>query len=130
MSTQNEAHKVLGALCRLQCSFSGVFTFDIYQHGFVLLLLLLRNRSTYPSIRQSLSLFVCFFVLLFCSLTHVPDSVTTNHRDVKPIITKQTISSVQFKMVSMRSQNTIHAPPTLSGVSPTLPLKQFQCSSD
>ena len=39
--TQNEAHKVLGDLCRLQCSFSGVFTFDTYQHRFVLLLLLL-----------------------------------------------------------------------------------------
>ena len=39
-------------------------------------------------------------------------------------------SSVQFKMVSMRSGRTICAPPHLSGVSPVLPLKQFQCWSD
>ena len=42
------------------------------------------------------------------------------------------ISSVQFKMVSMRSVKPIQlcAPPRLSEVPPTLPLKQFQCSSD
>ena len=39
-------------------------------------------------------------------------------------------SSVQFKMVSMRSEKPMCAPPRLSEVSPTLPLKQFQCSSD
>ena len=39
-------------------------------------------------------------------------------------------SSVQFKMVSMRSGKAICAPIRLSGVSPTLPLKQFQRCSD
>ena len=39
-------------------------------------------------------------------------------------------NSVQFKMVSMRSEKPICAPPRLSEVSPTLPLKQFHCSSD
>ena len=39
-------------------------------------------------------------------------------------------SSVQYKMVSMRSENPICAPPRLSDVSPTLPSKWFQCSSD
>ena len=39
-------------------------------------------------------------------------------------------SSVQLKMVSMRSEKPICAPPRLSEVSPTLPLKRFQCSSD
>ena len=38
--------------------------------------------------------------------------------------------SVQFKMVSMRSEKPICAPPSLSEVSPALPLKRFQCSSD
>ena len=38
--------------------------------------------------------------------------------------------SVQFKMVSMRSEKPICAPPLLSDVSPTAPLKRFfQCSS-
>ena len=35
-------------------------------------------------------------------------------------------SSFQFKMVSMHSEKPICAPPRLSEVSPTLPLKQFQ----
>ena len=39
-------------------------------------------------------------------------------------------SSVHSKMVSMRSGKSICAPPRLSKVSPKLPLKQFQCSSD
>ena len=39
-------------------------------------------------------------------------------------------SSVQFKVVSMRSEKPICAPPRLSEVSPTLPFKRFQCSSD
>ena len=39
-------------------------------------------------------------------------------------------SSVQFKIVSMRSEKPICAPPCLSDVSRTLPLKRFQCSSD
>ena len=39
--------------------------------------------------------------------------------------------SVQFKMVSMRSEKPICAPPLLSDVSQTAPLKRlFQCSSD
>ena len=39
-------------------------------------------------------------------------------------------TSVQFKMVSMRSGRPIICPPPrLSGVSPMLPLKQFQCSN-
>ena len=38
-------------------------------------------------------------------------------------------SSVQFKMVSMRSEKPICAPSRLSKVSPTLPLKRFQCAS-
>ena len=39
-------------------------------------------------------------------------------------------NSVQFKMVSMRSEKPVCAPPSLSEVSPTLPLKRFQFSSD
>ena len=39
-------------------------------------------------------------------------------------------SSVQFKVLPMRSVKPICAPPRLSEVSTTLPLKQFQCSSD
>jgi len=40
-------------------------------------------------------------------------------------------SSVQFKMVSKRSEKPmICAPARLSEVSPTLPFKQFQCLSD
>ena len=39
-------------------------------------------------------------------------------------------SSVQFKMVPIRSGRPICAPPRLSEVSPMLPLKQFQCWSD
>ena len=38
--------------------------------------------------------------------------------------------SVQFKTASMRWEKPIRAPPRLSEVSPTLPLKRFQCSSD
>ena len=34
------------------------------------------------------------------------------------------------RAVSMRSEKPICAPPRLSEVSPTLPLKRFQCSSD
>ena len=45
-------------------------------------------------------------------------------------VTKTHFSSVQFKMVSMRSEMPICAPPRLSEVSPTLPLKRFQCLSD
>ena len=39
-------------------------------------------------------------------------------------------SSVQFKMVSMCSEKPICTPPHLVEVSPTLPLKWFQCPSD
>ena len=39
-------------------------------------------------------------------------------------------SSVQFKVVSMRSEKPICAPPRLSEVSPMLLLKQFRWSSD
>ena len=39
-------------------------------------------------------------------------------------------SSVQFKMISMCSGRPVCAPPRLSGVSPMLSLKQFQCWSD
>ena len=49
----------------------------------------------------------------------------TPNRLAKPVN-----SSVQFKVVSMRSQKPICAPPRLSDVSSTLPFKQFQCSSD
>ena len=40
------------------------------------------------------------------------------------------VSSVQFKKVSMRSENPIGAPPCLSEVSPAMSLIWFQCSSD
>ena len=40
------------------------------------------------------------------------------------------VGSVQFEMVSMQSEKSICAPPRLSEVSPTLPLKQLQCLSD
>ena len=39
-------------------------------------------------------------------------------------------SSIQFKVVSVHSEKSIGTPPHLSEVSPTSPLKQFQCSSD
>ena len=39
------------------------------------------------------------------------------------------ISSLQFNVVSVRSERPICAPPRLSEVSPMLPLKHFQCSS-
>ena len=39
-------------------------------------------------------------------------------------------SAVQFKMVSMCSERPIRAPPCLSEVSSTSPLKLFQCLSD
>ena len=39
-------------------------------------------------------------------------------------------SSVQFKMGSMRSENPANTAPRLWEMSLTLPLKQFQCSSD
>ena len=39
-------------------------------------------------------------------------------------------TSVQFKMVFMRSEKPICVPPRISEVSPTLPLKRFQCSDD
>ena len=49
---------------------------------------------------------------------------------VVEIIIMMMISSVHFKMVSMRLENPICAPLRLSEVSPTLPLKRFQCLSD
>ena len=45
------------------------------------------------------------------------------------ILTDQ-FGSVRFKMVSVRSEKPICALPGLSEVSPTSPLKRFQCSSD
>ena len=40
--------------------------------------------------------------------------------------------AVQFKIVSMRSEKPIYAPPSISEISPLalLPFKRFQCSSD
>ena len=43
---------------------------------------------------------------------------------------RRRVSSVQFKMVSMLSEKSIRAPPRLSEVFPTSPLKRFQCLSD
>ena len=43
---------------------------------------------------------------------------------------RRRVSSVQFKMVPMLSEKSIRAPPRLSEVSPTSPLKRLQCSSD
>ena len=40
------------------------------------------------------------------------------------------VCTIQFEMVSMRSEKPICAPPHLSQVSPTSPLKRLQCSSD
>ena len=45
-------------------------------------------------------------------------------------LSSRQFSSVQIKMVYMRSEKSICAPPRLSEVSPALPLKRFQCSSD
>ena len=52
-------------------------------------------------------------------------------------VLSQFLSSVQFSSVqrqdgiyALGKAHTICAPPRLSEVSPTLPLKQFQCSSD
>ena len=53
-----------------------------------------------------------------------------NTRDRAWAIGCSQISSVQFKMVSMRSEKPICAQFRLSEVSPTCPLKRFQCSSD
>ena len=41
-----------------------------------------------------------------------------------------TTTTVQFKMVSVHLEKSICAPSCLSEVSPKLPLKWFQCSSD
>ena len=41
-----------------------------------------------------------------------------------------TVSAVQFKMVSMRSEKPIFAPPLSLRSSPVSPLKRFPCSSD
>ena len=60
------------------------------------------------------------FSLLLPHIPHGPPSL--------PLLLQ--FSSVQFKMVSMRSGRPICAPPRLTGVSPMLPLKQFQCWSD
>ena len=43
---------------------------------------------------------------------------------------KTSVSSIQFKMASIRSEKYIYAPSLLSEVSPTLPLKQCHYSSD
>ena len=43
---------------------------------------------------------------------------------------KTSVSSIQFKMASIRSEKHIYAPSLLSEVSPVLPLKQRHCSSD
>ena len=48
-------------------------------------------------------------------------SITLHRRHVR---------TVQFNVVSVRLEKPICAPPRLSEVSPTLPLKRFQCSSD
>ena len=44
------------------------------------------------------------------------------------LLHQSSTNPVQFKMVSMRSEKPICAPPPLSEVSPMLPLKQFQSS--
>ena len=51
-------------------------------------------------------------------------------RLVPQLLTALWPSSVQFKMVSMRSEKLICAPPRHSEISPMLPLKHFQCSSN
>ena len=69
--------------------------------------------STWSAIKSKLFCpCVCVFVSVFRSAVKSRDS------------------SVQFKMVSMRSEKPICAPPRLSEVSPSSPLKRFQCSSD
>ena len=57
------------------------------------------------------------------------DSVRDSYSDVRTE-TRRTNAQSEFRMVFMRSENPIRTPPCLLEVSATLPLKQFQCSSD
>ena len=47
-----------------------------------------------------------------------------------PLLMAPVCLCVQFKMVSIRSEKPMCALPCFSDVCPSLPLKQFQCSSD
>ena len=59
----------------------------------------------------------------FCTLSFFPRlSQPQQSRSTRP-------ASIQFKVVSLRSERLICAPPLLSDVSSALPLTQFQCSS-
>ena len=62
----------------------------------------------------------------FVHTLKIPNSV--NHAIVRH--QTQILVIVQLKIVSMHSEKPICAPPHLLKVSPVLPLKQFQCSSD
>ena len=66
---------------------------------------------------------------VFCTSTA---RIVTRETQFKDLISNQHFSSTQFKMISMRSEKPIIlcAPPVFSEVSPTLPLKRFQCSSE
>ena len=55
--------------------------------------------------------------------------LSPNNSQEKHIVSNQ-FNSVQFKMVSMRSGKAICIPPCPSEVSPSMPLKQFQCQSE
>ena len=63
--------------------------------------------------------------------TEYSDSLHNNPAKLSNIFSAgRQFSSVQFKMACMRSEKPTCAPPRLSQVSPTLPLKRFQCLSD
>ena len=64
------------------------------------------------------------------SLCNKVQSINQSIMSPGRVIRRWQFRSVQFKMVSMHSKKSICAPPCLSEVSPTLPLKWFQCSSD
>ena len=72
---------------------------------------------------ELLSLLLEKGVLIHRNVAHVLYCLRKKHFDWHTF----SRSSVQFNMVVMRSEKPICAPPRLSAVSPTLPLKQFLC---
>ena len=77
-------------------------------------------------------------VFLPSSMIFLVDSLGLSGRPAAGFLNMKTchiqFSSVQFSsrwyLCALRNQKNIRAPPGLSKVSPTLPLKKFQCSSD
>ena len=90
--------------------------------------------------RTTIKLFVCDLVTCVLNwgktivdvwfVLRWPYVVDGTNQLIASVLLSVCVCSVRFKVVSMRSEKPICAPPRLSEVSPTLPLKWFQCSSD